>query len=182
LIAFMTDWGFSNYYVGVAKAVIKSINPNVEIIDLIHGIEPFNVRMAMHVLHRAVPDFPRDTVFLVVVDQGVGTARKAIAFRDKEGRHFVGPDNGVFTLVIEDYGIDEIRELTNRDYFYRRKPSHTFHGRDIFAPVAAHIQRSSDIGIRSQNAQLCHVTHQEGEDLGWKDKGRDSLFRWLREC
>ncbi len=145
MIAFMTDWGFSNYYVGVAKAVIKSINPNVEIIDLIHGIEPFNVRMAMHVLHRAVPDFPRDTVFLVVVDQGVGTARKAIAFRDKEGRHFVGPDNGVFTLVIEDYGIDEIRELTNRDYFYRRKPSHTFHGRDIFAPVAAHISKGVSI-------------------------------------
>ena len=141
MIAFMTDWGCSNYYVGVAKGVIKGINPDAEIIDLVHGIEPFNVRKGAYMLQRSVSDFPKGTVFLVVIDQGVGTSRKAIAFKSKDGYFFVGPDNGVFTFVIEEHGVEEMVELTNPDYFYLKTPSSTFHGRDIFAPVAAHIDR-----------------------------------------
>ncbi len=151
MIAFMTDWGYKSYYVGVAKGVIKTINPNATIVDLTHGIEPFNVRMAMHMLARSVNDFPRETVFLVVIDQGVGTERKAIAFKSKNGYFFVGPDNGVFTLCYTEFGIEEMVELKNTKYFYKKSPTFTFHGRDIFAPVAAYIDtgiKLSDIGSR----------------------------------
>jgi S-adenosylmethionine hydrolase len=143
----MSDWGCKNYYVGVAKSVIKQINPDVEIIDLVHGVEPFNVRMGAYMLQRSINDFPKGTVFLVVIDQGVGTARKAIAFESKDGYFFVGPDNGVFTFAIEEHGIREMVELANSEYFYKKNPSSTFHGRDIFAPVAAYISK----GIPLQN-------------------------------
>ncbi|MCD6156304.1 MAG: SAM-dependent chlorinase/fluorinase, partial [Candidatus Atribacteria bacterium] len=98
LIAFLSDWGLKSYYVGVCKAIIHSINPEAKVIDLTHEIEPFCVREAMHILYRAYRDFPPQTVFLAVVDHGVGTERKAIAFSTKSGYLFVGPDNGLFTL------------------------------------------------------------------------------------
>ncbi len=139
MIAFMSDWGYKNYYVGVAKSVIKQINPQVEIIDLVHGVEPFNVRMGAYMLKRSINDFPKGTIFLVVIDQGVGTSRKAIAFESQDGYFFVGPDNGVFTFAIEDHGVKEMVELLNKEYFYGN--SYTFHGRDIFAPVSAHISK-----------------------------------------
>ena len=167
MIAFMTDWGLSSYYVGVAKAVMKRINPRVEIIDLSHGVEHFNVRMAMHMLYRSVPDFPKDTIFLVVVDQGVGTSRKAIAIKSKSGYTFVGPDNGVFTLVADEFGIEEIRELRNEKYFYKENPSTTFHGRDIFAPVAAHLSLGadlSDLGPRLMSYATVPVKRAKIED------------------
>ncbi len=141
MIAFMTDWGCKSYYVGVAKSVIKQINPDVEIIDLVHGVEPFNVKMGAYMLQRSIDDFPKGTIFLVVIDQGVGTARKAIAFESEDGYFFVGPDNGVFTFAIEEHGVKEMVELVNSEYFYKKRPSHTFHGRDVFAPVAAYISR-----------------------------------------
>ncbi|PLV59361.1 S-adenosyl-l-methionine hydroxide adenosyltransferase family protein [Thermotoga sp. KOL6] len=143
MIGFLTDWGLKSHYVGVAKAVIKRINPTAEIIDITHEIEPFNVRKASHVLYRATLDFPPSTVFLVVVDYGVGTSRKAIVMKTKNDQIFVAPDNGVLTVVAEEYGVSEIREIENRDLFYRKNPSFTFHGRDIFAPVAAHL----DMGL-----------------------------------
>lgn len=143
MIAFMSDWGCKNYYVGVAKSVIKQINPQVEIIDLVHGVEPFNVRMGAYMLKRSINDFPKGTVFLVVIDQGVGTARKAIAFESQDGYFFVGPDNGVFTFAIEEHGVKEMVELSNKEYFYGE--SHTFHGRDIFAPVAAYISKGIEL-------------------------------------
>ncbi|ACM24102.1 MULTISPECIES: SAM hydrolase/SAM-dependent halogenase family protein [Thermotoga] len=143
MIGFLTDWGLKSHYVGVAKAVIKRINPSAEIIDITHEIEPFNVRKASHVLYRASLDFPPSTVFLVVVDYGVGTARKAIVMKTRNDLFFVAPDNGVLTVVAEEYGVAEIREIENRELFYKKSPSFTFHGRDIFAPVAAHL----DMGL-----------------------------------
>ena len=147
MIAFLSDWGYTSYYVGVAKAVIKRIHPDAVIIDITHGIEPFNVRMAMHVLYRASKDFLEGTIFLAVVDYGVGTIRKSIVMRTKNNMFFVGPDNGIFTLVAEEYGVKEIREINNRKLFYKKDPSFTFHGRDIFAPAAAHL----DKGIAMEN-------------------------------
>lgn len=143
MIGFLTDWGLKSHYVGVAKAVIKRINPSAEIIDITHEVEPFNVRKASHVLYRASIDFPSSTVFLVVVDYGVGTSRKAIVMKTKNDQYFVAPDNGVLTVVAEEYGVSEIREIENRELFYKKNPSFTFHGRDIFAPVAAHL----DMGL-----------------------------------
>ncbi len=141
MIAFMTDWGYKNYYVGVVKSVIKQINPSAEVVDLVHGIEPFNIRKGAYMLKRSIDDFPKGTVFLVVIDQGVGTSRKAMAFESDDGYFFVGPDNGVLTFAIEDHGVKEMVEIVNPEYFYKKKVSATFHGRDIFAPAAAHISK-----------------------------------------
>lgn len=141
LVAFLSDWGLKSYYVGVCKAVIHSINPEAKVIDLTHEIEPFCVREAMHVLYRAYRDFPPRTVFLTVVDHGVGTERKAIAFSTQSDYFFVGPDNGLFTLVTEEDTIIEIRELANANLFYKKRPSTSFHGRDIFAPCAAFLSK-----------------------------------------
>jgi len=157
MIAFLSDWGYTSYYVGVAKAVIKRIHPDAVIIDITHGIEPFNVRMAMHVLYRASKDFLEGTVFLAVVDHGVGTARKSIVMRTKNNMFFVGPDNGIFTLVAEEYGVKEIREITNRKLYYKKDPSFTFHGRDIFAPAAAHLDKGmpmENLGTRLMSYEV----------------------------
>ncbi|HCZ06520.1 MAG: hypothetical protein PWP37_77 [Thermotogota bacterium] len=136
MIGFLSDWGHKSYYVGVAKAVIYSLNPNATIVDITHEISPFNVREAMHILLRASQNFPEGSVFLCVVDYGVGTARKSIALRTRNDYFFVGPDNGLFTLVAHHFGVKDIREITN-PRFMLKKVSASFHGRDIFAPTAA---------------------------------------------
>jgi len=143
MIAFLTDWSVKSYYVGVAKAVIKRINPGAEIIDITHEINPFDVRMACHVLLRASKDFPKGTIFLAVVDHGVGTVRKPICMVTKNEHLYIGPDNGLFTLVAHEYGVKQIRELNNKMFHYGS--SATFHGRDIFASVAAHLSKGVSI-------------------------------------
>ncbi|MBO8161546.1 MAG: SAM-dependent chlorinase/fluorinase [Thermosipho sp. (in: Bacteria)] len=135
MIVFLTDWG-NSHYVGICKGVIKQITDS-EIIDLTHDINSFDVREAMYILSRSFIHFPKNTVFLAVVDYGVGSNRKAIAAKTKN-YYFVGPDNGLFTLVFELEPPLEIRELNNKKFHYLN--SQTFHGRDIFAPAAAHIK------------------------------------------
>lgn len=148
MIVFMTDWG-NSHYVGICKGVIKGIS-DTEIVDLTHSITPYNVREAMHILDRSIDWFPEKTVFLTVVDYGVGTARRAIAI-ETEKFHFVGPDNGVFTLVLERYQPKNIIDLTNKKYHVGT--SKTFHGRDIFAPAAAYIANGvfNELGTRLPN-------------------------------
>ncbi|ABR31733.1 hypothetical protein SU69_09620 [Thermosipho melanesiensis] len=136
MIVFMSDWG-NTHYVGICKGVMRKITTN-EIVDLTHQISSFNVREAMYILSRSFRHFPKGTVFLCVVDHGVGSSRKAIAART-ENYFFVGPDNGLFTLVFEEEKPLEIRELTNKSYHYGN--SETFHGRDIFSPAAAYITK-----------------------------------------
>jgi len=137
LIAFMTDWGYT-HYVAQAKAVMYSIYPEARIVDITHNVPHFDIRAGMHILYRVHKDFPAGTVFLVVVDPGVGTDRKAIAGTFGE-YYFVAPDNGIMTMIFKEYGIGDIYTLENNEYFYLKQPTYTFHGRDIFAPVAAHI-------------------------------------------
>jgi len=137
VIAFLTDWGSDSYYVGVAKAVIRGLNKKVEVIDICHEIKPFNIRQGAYIIHRALKDLPEDVVFLAVVDPGVGTSRKPILMVLKNGMRLVGPDNGLFTFAAEEYGVHEIRDLENNEY--HRGNSRSFHGRDIFAPVAAYV-------------------------------------------
>ncbi|SHH37613.1 SAM hydrolase/SAM-dependent halogenase family protein [Thermosipho atlanticus] len=134
MIVFLTDWG-NSHYVGICKGVIRQISDS-EIIDLTHEISSFNAREAMYILYRSFYHFPKNTIFLVVVDYGVGSSRKAIAAKTRN-YYFVGPDNGIFTLVFEEEPPIEIRELNNKKYHYLN--SQTFHGRDIFAPAAAYI-------------------------------------------
>lgn len=138
-IAFLTDWGMASYYVGIAKSVMKQINPNVEIIDITHDIQPFNIREAMYILQRTFPDFPPGTIFCSVVDYGVGTERFPIAVELINGSFLVGPDNGTFTLLFKQYPMKKAVILQNPSYFFRLNPSNTFHGRDIFAPVSARL-------------------------------------------
>jgi len=148
MIAFMTDWG-NSHYVGICKGVIKQLTDS-EIIDLTHNITPYNVREAMYILDRSVDHFPEKTVFLVVVDYGVGTARKAIAV-ETDKYYFVAPDNGVLTLVLERYQPRKIVDLVNKKYHYGT--SKTFHGRDIFSPAASYITKGifDELGTRLPN-------------------------------
>jgi S-adenosylmethionine hydrolase len=135
LIALLTDFGVSDGYPGVMKGVILGIAPATPLVDLTHEIAPQDVRAGAWVLHTAWRYFPEGSVFLCVVDPGVGSARRAIALR-AGGRIFVGPDNGLFSYILADNADGRAVTLANPRYFAAR-PSDTFHGRDIFAPAAA---------------------------------------------
>ena len=161
-IAFLTDWGIASYYVGAAKSVMKQINPRAEIIDITHDIGPFNVGEAMYILQRAFPDFPPRTVFCAVVDYGVGAGRLPIAIELQNGSFLAGPDNGIFTLLIEQYQMKTAVILQNPDYFYHLAPSSTFHGRDIFAPASAYLSLGvpiENLGPQLESIALLPVTH-----------------------
>src|SRR5579883_689253 len=139
LITLTTDFGRASPYVAVMKGVILSINPQANIIDLTHEIRPQDVRHASYFLGTAVPYFPPGTIHVCVVDPGVGSERAAISIT-KNGRYFVGPDNGVFSKVLRcGEGEAITHKLTQSRYWRTNTPSDTFHGRDIFAPVAAHL-------------------------------------------
>jgi S-adenosylmethionine hydrolase len=136
-VTLITDFGLSDGYVGAMKGVIIDILPWVTVVDVTHDIRPQDIRQAAYVLNTVAPYFPECTVHLVVVDPGVGADRRAIAVYT-ENAVFVGPDNGVFTWIYKTQTVREIRELTN-PYYKRSEVSPTFHGRDLFAPFAAHI-------------------------------------------
>jgi S-adenosylmethionine hydrolase len=139
LITLTTDFGLADSYVGAMKGVILGIDPTATIVDISHDIAPQDVREAAYVIYTAYPYFPPDTVHVVVVDPGVGSRRRALALRAAQAC-FVAPDNGVLSYVLAREGMREAVSLTSSRY-HRRTVSHTFHGRDIFAPVAAHLAR-----------------------------------------
>jgi len=137
IITLLTDFGLRDPYVGQMKGAILGIAPDVRVVDLTHDIAPQDVFEGAYVLKSSYRYFPRGTVHVAVVDPGVGTERKAIALR-ADGHYFVVPDNGIVSLITVDSPPAEVVELTNRKYFLS-EISWTFHGRDIFSPVAAHI-------------------------------------------
>lgn len=143
-IVIITDFGYRDHYAGVMKGVITSISPRTPIIDLTHGIPPQQVLAGALVLRESIDFFPRRTIFLAVVDPGVGTNRKAIAVETKSGLRLVGPDNGLLWLAAERAGIKRIVELRSPRYRLPRV-SASFHGRDIFAPAAAWLWRGVTI-------------------------------------
>ncbi len=147
-ITLTTDFGTRDAYVAAMKGTIMSIHPEAQLIDITHDIAPQDVMEAAFVLREAVPYFPADAVHLVVVDPGVGTERRPIALR--HGPHwFVGPDNGIFPLVLDGNTPDRAVALDRKTVWRTTSPSTTFHGRDIFAPAAAHLARGlalSEIG------------------------------------
>jgi S-adenosylmethionine hydrolase len=138
IITLTTDFGHKDPYVAIMKAVVLSIDPTLTMVDVSHEVAPQDVMDGAFVLQQSWHHFPKDTVHLVVVDPGVGTSRKAIAVRSR-GHFFVGPDNGLIPLVVSQEAIEGVYELDNSAYWYLDTPSNTFHGRDIFAPVAAHL-------------------------------------------
>lgn len=146
IITLTTDFGRQDGYVGAMQGVILSICPSVTLTDISHHIPPQDIRAAAFVLYQAFSYYPPHTIHCVVVDPGVGSNRRAIAVRTSHGL-FVGPDNGVFSLVLtaELVNVLEAVTLTNTDYQLPRA-SATFHGRDIFAPAAAHLANGVPLG------------------------------------
>jgi S-adenosylmethionine hydrolase len=142
----MSDFGTTDDSVAVCKGEMIRVSPQVRIIDITHQVTPYAVDEAARFLAGSIPDFPAGTVFVCVVDPGVGSDRKPIAVRTSSGDYYVGPDNGLITLVD---GLAEAREITNTDWMHAGKRSSTFHGRDIFSPVGAHLARGdnfADVG------------------------------------
>jgi S-adenosyl-L-methionine hydrolase (adenosine-forming) len=137
VISFLTDFGLQDDFVGTCRGVIKRIAPDVDVIDVTHGIAREAVLQGALVLASTLPYMPVG-VHLAVVDPGVGSGRRPLALRDGEGRLFVGPDNGLLVPAAELAGIVEARELANPTYS-PESVSRTFHGRDLFAPAAAHL-------------------------------------------
>ena len=138
-ILFLTDFGVRDGAVAACKGVMLSIAPEVEIVDLTHDVPPYDIEIAGEVIEQALPFYRTGTVTVAVVDPGVGSERKAIAVLTRRGHVLVGPDNGLFTLVMQTEGVERAVELRNARYFRVEQTSFTFHGRDIFAPVAAHL-------------------------------------------
>jgi hypothetical protein len=141
IITLLTDFGTKDGFVGTMKGVIWSIDPAIQIADISHEIQPQNVMEGAIALWRAVPFFPAGTVHIAVVDPGVGTHRRPMAARLGE-QYFVGPDNGLFTPIIEDArktGQPTIFVHLDNPTYWLANVSHTFHGRDIFAPAGAHL-------------------------------------------
>jgi S-adenosylmethionine hydrolase len=143
-IVFMTDFGTVDDSVAICRGVMYSIAPDARIVDLTHQVTPFSILDGARFLYGATPYYPAGTVFVVVVDPGVGSTRKAVVVKSKRGQYFVLPDNGLMTLVQDRDGIEGAHEITNRGWMIGAALSSTFHGRDIFSPVAAHLARGED--------------------------------------
>lgn len=144
ILTLLTDFGLSDAYVGVMKGTIAQVNPKLTVIDLTHQIPPQNIALARFALMSAFPYFPIGTVHVAVVDPGVGSSRRAIAVavgpdRQQPIGFLVGPDNGLFSGVLSQHPVIAAVELTHPQYWRTAHLSQTFHGRDLFAPVGAHL-------------------------------------------
>lgn len=147
VVTLLTDFGNRDAYVAAMKGVILGINPEAVLVDITHEIPPQDVQTGAFVLAAAAPYFPRAAIHLAVVDPGVGGPRRGLAAR-AGGQFFVGPDNGLFHVIFREVADLSLVSLENPEYF-RPEVSPTFHGRDIFAPVAAHLSRGislADLG------------------------------------
>lgn len=135
IITLTTDFGFSDPFVGIMKGVMLRINPSLQVVDITHQIEPYNILEAALILGLYYSYYPPGTIHVVVVDPGVGSQRRPILAWTKD-YYFIAPDNGVLSRVYQDSGFQGVRELTERQYFLEELSS-SFHGRDVFSPVAA---------------------------------------------
>ena len=178
-IVFMTDLGTANDAVAICRGVIYGIAPDVRITDITHQVTPFSIEEASRFLYGVTPYYPEGTVFLVVVDPGVGTSRKAIAVKSKKGQYFILPDNGVITPVLDRDGLESAREITNQHWMIQAPLSSTFHGRDIFSPAAAHLAEGWEFDLvgppvqqvvrLTPKASVISAKGIEGEVIGLDD-------------
>lgn len=142
LVALMTDFGYDDPWVASMKAVLFSINPAIKTVDITHSVPPHDIFSGALTLYRSYRDFPTGTVFLCVVDPGVGSGRLPLIV-STDNYYFVGPDNGIFSFI---YAYEEHKvTAVDADYYFRKPVSETFHGRDVFAPVAAWLTRKVDV-------------------------------------
>ena len=144
LIGLFTDYGWDDPYVSQMKGTILTINPAARILDLTHSATPFNIVEASYLLDQCSEDFPAGTIFIAVVDPGVGTERSPVLLETAKGKYFVGPDNGLLSQVVAHEGFARAWILDKPENFRPGDTSHTFHGRDIFAPIAAHLAAGID--------------------------------------
>jgi S-adenosylmethionine hydrolase len=178
-IVFMTDFGTANDAVAICKAVMLGIAPEVRIMDITHQVTPYSIGEAARFLSGVTPYYPAGTVFVAVIDPGVGTSRKAVIVKTKKGQYFVLPDNGLITPVLERDGLDSAREITNPSWMIGDKVSSTFHGRDIFSPAGAHLATGWDYTLAGPEVselvrltpKVASVTNEgiEGQVIGLDD-------------
>lgn len=153
IITLTTDFGYKDPFIGEMKGVILSINSSATIVDITHGIAPFNIIECDFVISSSRRYFPPGSIHIVVVDPGVGSSRRPIIV-EADGQFFVGPDNGVFTSIIKEAGKIRCVNITNESYMLS-KDSSTFHGRDIFAPVAAWLSLGKDAAEMGDQIHDC---------------------------
>jgi len=139
VIGLFTDFGWDDPYVAQIKGAILTVEPNARILDLMHTVEPFDIAEGAFLLDQAAEEFPAGTIFVAVVDPGVGTDRAPILLETAKEKYYLGPDNGLFSFVVAREGFAHAWKLDRVEYFRPGAVSHTFHGRDIFGPVAAHL-------------------------------------------
>jgi len=159
VIALMTDFGTRDHFVGVMKGVVLQIDPRATIVDITHEVDPQQIQDAAFTLRQAFPYFPERTIFVVVVDPTVGTSRRILAGR-YSNRIVLAPDNGVLTLIHRDADLQDLRVVENRRLL-AGSLSTTFHGRDIFAPVAAHLSKGvslRELGPRANDIVLFQLS------------------------
>lgn len=173
IITITTDFGEKDGFVGTMKGVIWGIAPDAQIADITHEVPPQDILTGAIALWRAAPFFPAGTVHIAVVDPGVGTARRPMAAQIGD-QYFVGPDNGLFTPMIVDAekaGRKNVFVHLDNPKYWLQNVSHTFHGRDIFAPVAAHLANGvplSDLGARFADPVELDMPHPERIETGWR--------------
>jgi len=155
-LVFLTDFGTRDGAVAAMKGVAYGVDSSLPMFDLTHEIQPFNIWEAAYRLYQTASFWPAGTVFVTVVDPGVGSNRRSVVLKSKSGHFFVGPDNGIFTLIAEQLGIEEIRDIDSRlNRMKGNEQSHTFDGRDLFVYVSARLAAGrmdlSEVGPESLN-------------------------------
>ena len=166
IITLTTDFGLDDNFVGVMKGVILSINPNVRIVDINNNITPHDIYSAAFNITSSYKYFPKGTIHMVIVDPGVGSDRLPIIV-EADGHYFIGPDNGVFTFIYK-AGKYEVFLISNEEHFLETV-SRSFHGRDVFSPVAARLSMSGDPGMfgkQINNPEMIEVSVPEETDTG----------------
>ena len=153
MIVFMTDFGTANDAVAICRAVMVGIAPDARIMDITHQVTPYSIEEGSRFLAAVTPYYPAGTVFVAVIDPGVGTSRRAVIVKSKKGQYFVLPDNGLISPVIDRDGLDTAREITNTGWMVGDKISSTFHGRDIFSPAGAHLAAGWDYTLAGPAVQ-----------------------------
>ena len=144
VIALFTDFGTTDPYVAQMKGAILTIDPGARLLDLTHDVTPFDVAQGSYLLDQCAQEFPAGTIFIAVVDPQVGSERDPLLLKTAAGKYYIGPDNGLFSRVIDREGFSAAWKLDQRAYFRAGATSNTFQGRDIFGPVAAHLAQGTD--------------------------------------
>jgi S-adenosyl-L-methionine hydrolase (adenosine-forming) len=176
-ICFLSDFGLADDFVGTCKGVMLGIAPGVAIVDLTHEVPGFEVEAGAEILHHATRYMPDDAIYLAVVDPGVGTERRALALRTGDGAFLVGPDNGLLVPAAEALGGVSEAAVLNNERYHVHPVSNTFHGRDVFAPAAAHLAAGvelSDLGEAADPSSLVYLDLPGLEELGGAGEGVES--------